>query len=421
MTRRVRRRALLCVGLSVIVHLLLLAVYLHVMDWQRQRQLRPTRYLPDLLLLLLVPQAFRATSSSIPTVSMEQVETPVVVEEIAQDLAQLQQPGSSMQPPDLPTTELPGPIEVGQHPLAFRPIHIDLDTVDLKPSELDAVRRLRDLYGSYARVWLPDVDTTDQQSVVENLARAIVAEALEAMGGTERVLKIHRMDVLVWIRAEEHQTSMGLQNVAPYAYPIAFWHFDDGPDAQWETSPVAIDLTQIPLPLYATRIPGASRSVYYRVFEGRWLLKTPPPTRKHRQRSERIYWHLAHRFLDEGIRLAYAGTGTFAQRAVQQIVVTDSKFGRQYEAFFDTKTKLLIGIREEMSDFEQKWFRQQRMGKRARPPVWTTHFEEYQEVEGVLLPTRWRRTDGTTIGGPSTILLNYGLNGAQPDMAIPEL
>ncbi|MBT7862165.1 MAG: hypothetical protein HN712_17745 [Gemmatimonadetes bacterium] len=421
MSPRVRRRGLLSIAVSVIVHLLLLSAYLHVMDWQRQRHLRPTRYLPDLL--LLVPQAFRGSSSRIPTVSMEQAETPLEVEDLTQDLATLQEPGqvAPTPMPGLPASALSGIVEAGSRPLVFESIHIDLDTVDLGQSQFEAVQRLRDLYGSYAHIWLPDADTTDQQSVLENRARAIVAEALEAMGGTERLLKIHSMDVLVWLIATDHQTPIGLQNVSPYAYPMGYWHFDDEPGAQWDQTPFAIDLGQILLPPYASMNPARSRSKYYQVFEGRWILKTPPPTRKFRQRSEGMYWHVAHRFLDEGIRLAYAGRGTFAHRPVHEIVVVDSKYGRQYESYFDRQTKLLIGIREELTNFEKQWFRQARMGLRSRPPVWTTHFEDYQDVDGVLLPTRWRRSDGSTIGGPSTILLNIGLNGALPDETIPEL
>ena len=415
------RRTFVSLALSIVVHLLLVAVYQKLINLQREESLRPTRYLPDLL--LLVPQAFRATSTRIPTVSMEQ------------DLASLQEVGRLAAAPAAATTPLTGVFEIGVRSVDFKPIEIDLDTVDLDQQQIEAVQRLRDLYGSYARVWLPDPDTTDQQSVLENRARAIVAAALEAMGGTEKLLKIHTMDVLVWIVASEHATSTGSINVSPYAYPVGLWRFDDAPRGRKDLEPFAIDLRQTPLPAYATRTPGRSRGLYYQLYEARWLQSSPPPTRKFRERSEGIYWHIAHRFLDEGVRLAYLGLSnhtdrraqlglsSFTGRQVHRIRVEDSKFGRTYEAFFDVKTALLVSIREELLDLERQWYRQQRRGLRARPPVWITTFDRYEEIEGVLLPHRMHRTDGRSSVGSSgsTILLNIGLNGEQPDLIVPEL
>ena len=56
-TPRQRRHVLWALVASVVVHLLLLAAYVRMADWYRRHELRPTRYLPDLL--LLAPQLFR--------------------------------------------------------------------------------------------------------------------------------------------------------------------------------------------------------------------------------------------------------------------------------------------------------------------------------------------------------------------------
>jgi len=66
-----RRRIVWALTLSVIAHLLFLAAYARMADWYRVQGLRPTRYLPDLL--LLAPDLFRQKPiGRIPERLMEQ-------------------------------------------------------------------------------------------------------------------------------------------------------------------------------------------------------------------------------------------------------------------------------------------------------------------------------------------------------------
>ena len=132
------RRTFVSLALSIVVHLLLVAVYQKLINLQREESLRPTRYLPDLL--LLVPQAFRATSTRIPTVSMEQSATPAEVAELAQDLASLQEVGRLAAAPAAATTPLTGVFEIGVRSVDFKPIEIDLDTVDLDQQQIEIGR-----------------------------------------------------------------------------------------------------------------------------------------------------------------------------------------------------------------------------------------------------------------------------------------
>ena len=85
---------------------------------------------------------------------------------------------------------------------------------------------------------------------------------------------------------------------------------------------------------------------------------------------------------------------------------------------------LLAAVEEELSEREAEWFRAQRGHQRLKSPFWITRFEKYEEVQGVLWPTRWRRTEDTARRFrpySSTILLNVAFNGEEPSRQPPEL
>ncbi len=54
--------------------------------------------------------------------------------------------------------------------------------------------------------------------------------------------------------------------------------------------------------------------------------------------------------------------------------------------------------------------------------MWTTRFEEYEDVQRVLFPTKWRPSGGSAGRPPysSTILLNVAFNGEEPSQVPPE-
>lgn len=86
---------------------------------------------------------------------------------------------------------------------------------------------------------------------------------------------------------------------------------------------------------------------------------------------------------------------------------------------------------EELSEREAEWFLNQGGNQKKASPAWTTRFEEYKEVQGVLFPTKWRRSGGAPEpplpeGVPpkppySTIQLNVAFNGEEPSRAPPEM
>ena len=120
------------------------------------------------------------------------------------------------------------------------------------------------------------------------------------------------------------------------------------------------------------------------------------------------------------MQLRYAGKGTFDRRSVQAVLVDDRKFGRLFLAHFDSDDALLVAVEEELSEREAEWFRAQRGHQRRKSPVWTTRFEKYEEIQGVLWPTRWRRTEAGAQGS-STILLSVAFNGEEPSQEPPEV
>ena len=109
---------------------------------------------------------------------------------------------------------------------------------------------------------------------------------------------------------------------------------------------------------------------------------------------------------------------------MQSVRVDDRKFGRIFAAHFDADDALLAAVEEELSEREAEWFRNQRGNQGRGSPAWTTRFEEYEEVQGVLYPTKWRRSGGNPGAGRpyySTILLNVAFNGEEPSQAPPEM
>lgn len=326
--------------------------------------------------------------------------------------------------PRTPGDTLQGPIEVGGRGLAFeRQVpagnSVEVQAQDLGPSfplwERDA----------YARLWVPDADTTDRDSAPARRARRIVLACLNAMGGVDRLEALHSMAAVVWVRATTRYrppTAKGerphVHSVPAYAHPVAVWRFEPG--GAWDRLPYTREGV---FPSLTTMVPFYEVGAFYSFFAMRWR-SSPPWSRTYREQSEGERWNFVHRFLGEGVRLRYAGRGTFDGRPVQSVRVDDRKFGRIFVAHFDADDALLAAVEEELSEREAEWFRAQRGHQRRKSPVWTTRFEKYEEIQGVLWPTRWRRTeDSARRYRPysATILLNVAFNGEEPSRQPPEV
>lgn len=400
---------------SLVIHLLLLWSYGRMADWYRKQQLRPTRYLPDLV--LLVPELFRQEPiTGLPSRQMERV--------AAAETAPVPLPGLDdipVQP--LPTLE-PAPrlgedsvlVVVAAPPVVFLS-QPEIKPFDLNRAQIEAVAKVREEYERYVRHWRVDIDTTDAESMSQARARAVVVAAFEAMGGMDRLLAITEMRAVVWIEAQEHFIPPRRYVSLPaYAYPIALWRYWGLSKVQRDVYRVALDLSpDAEIPEYATRNPARTRRAYYSGFDGRWVISAPSATRKLRQQSEAARWHMVDRFLGEGIRLRYLEAGRFDYEPVHRIEVDDRKYGRVYDAFFHRETGLLVGTQEALSESERRWYKER---YRRQPPIWTTAYDRYEEIDGVLTARRWlRRWKHSRI----ILHLNIRYNGAEPDTTLPEL
>ena len=427
-----RRRVIWALVASTLVHLLLLAAYLRMADWYRRQELRPTRYLPDLL--LMAPDLFlQRPMGRIPERLMERKQVPA-------------KPGESVPlpfidpDPESLTTEAPPALADSLQPRGRLPVFLsqpDLADYSLNERDIEAVGQLRDQYDGYARYWTPDADPTDAESAARTKAEAIVVRAFEAMGGLDKLLKITEMRMVVWVVASESVWGEGraarIDRVPPYPYPIATWRMHGLDRFERDVFRVDFDLGSGEVfPSYVTKNPAHTRRAYYRLFDARWRIFAPGTTSRLRLQSEGARWHFCDWFLGEGIRLGYAGVGRLESwelrnPRVDLVQVDDRKFGRQFEAFFARDSGLLLAMREGLSGAEARWYKQ----KHNLPsPTWMTHYDDYREVGDVLLPHQWSRAASSTErqipGSPGrpqrvTLHLNIAVNGAAPDTVAPEL
>ena len=87
--------------------------------------------------------------------------------------------------------------------------------------------------------------------------------------------------------------------------------------------------------------------------------------------------------------MRYIQPERFRDRLTDVIRVDDTLYGNYYEALFSRNTGLLIGTRDGLTAAEQRDYRQ---NYHQRPPVWTTTYEDYEAVQGILTPHRIERT-----------------------------
>ncbi len=332
----------------------------------------------------------------------------------------------SVAPRGAPGDTLAGPIEVGGRHRPFESRLPATDTTEVQAQDLGPSFPMEER-DAYARLWVPDADPTDPESAPARRARQIVLACLNAMGGVDRLEALHSMAAVVWVQATTRYrppTAKGerpyVHRVPAYAHPVSVWRFEAGSAEPWERMPYTREGV---FPSLTTMVPYYEVGAFFRFFEGRWR-SSPPWSRTYRERSEGERWNFAHRFLGEGVQLRYAGTGTFDGRSVQSVHVDDRKFGRTFLAHFDADDALLVAVEEELSEREAEWFRAQRGHQRRKSPTWTTRFEKYEEIQGVLWPTRWRRTEDTA--NPyrpysSIILLSVAFNGEDPSQVPPEV
>jgi hypothetical protein len=223
----------------------------------------------------------------------------------------------------------------GAKPDAYTGSGADLPT--LGDLERDAASRRARALDGYARLWVPDADTTDAESHRRRLAEAIIDRAIEAMGGLERMQRL---------REREARVSL-------YSSVDLIWvHGSD----QYHAG--------------GRKILVRGRGGMVQGYDGHraWAYRygAPVGARSSHLQYEAERWDFLSRFRGEAIVVAYIGAEEVrAGRRVETIQVDDLKFGRTRMARFDAGTGLLVSVTDGAA---------------------TQEIVAYREVLGVLTP-----------------------------------
>ncbi len=320
------RRVLLCLLASLVVHMLFLWAY---QRWAAERVLRVLRVLRPARFELapaLEAQRFQPEPrASVPEVVMEQLR-------LAELMMEAPLPEVAAAPPAVVPEDLaPEPgleDDSGAGPDILR------DTLSYEDALTDLYRRkLVELHGRRIRV-LPLADITSEAGRRRSRAQEIIARAIEAMGGLERLQAIRdkRIEVEQW----------------------------NGRRSIWE----GIEVRSY---LRGQRYRLDLRPRLARGYDGRqsWYLYHGLliPPRDERHSAER--WDFLTRFRGDGVIAEYVGRRELHFPTLEAVRVIDTKFGRQRLAYFDQENGLLYAEVE---------------GCRR------TTYREYRESRGVLTP-----------------------------------
>ena len=316
------RRVLLCLLASLAVHMLFLWAYQRWAAEPVLRALRPERFE---LAPALEPERFEpAPHATVPEVVMEQLRLAELMEEL---------PEVAVAPPEVALESLaPEPAleaEDGPGP-AFLPV----DTVSYESALTDLYRRkLVELQGRRIRV-LPLADITSAAGRRRNRAQEIIARAIEAMGGLERLQAIRdkRIQVETWNGERQVWVPSGVRSYL-------------------RGQRYRLDLA----PRLARGHDGRQSWYLY------YGLLVPPGDESYN--AER--WDFLTRFRGDGVVVEYVGRRQLHFPTLEAVRVIDTKFGRQRLAYFDMDDGLLYAEVE---------------------PCRTTTYRQYRETQGVLTP-----------------------------------
>ena len=198
--------------------------------------------------------------------------------------------------------------------------------VSLEDLSLEMERRRAEEKADYARLWMPDADTTDADSRSRKKAAEIVDRAIEAMGGMDRLLQVRDM-----------HTEIEIYNPSDFLWiPAGERLFYQGRK-------------------FMENLPGGQTRGYdgERAWAYRYGISRPTHTDLLKQQAER--WDFISRFKGEGIALHYLGKITLAggesARAIlgesaHIIQVDDRKYGVLREAYFSPTSHLLLAEKQ---------------------------------------------------------------------------
>ena len=259
---------------------------------------------------------------------------------------------------------------------------------DLNELALRAVRERAKQAERYARFYLEAVTPGTAAYKSRQRAEEIVERAIAAMGGDRALASIKGTRVKMSIEAWDHRRGREVVQVKPYLYPVSNRHYK----VRGEVTDISLEQKRGQSVAAARdggmRNPAESLSRYYRLFSLRWDFLTPA-SRQARQMGEMRRWHFFDRFFGEGVVLRYIQTEKFRDRLTDVIRVDDTLYGNYYDALFSRSTGLLVATRDGLTAAEQRDYSQ---NYRQKPPVWTTTYEDYEAVQGILTPHRIERT-----------------------------
>jgi hypothetical protein len=321
-----RRRVLVAITASLIVHLLVISTYERWATDEVTQVLLPVRM--DPAPTMAEPDRFRSSAPRrLPRAARERLRRETALPPLSTPLPSADEPPL----PDLPeltirTDDVLKARGKGSLPTAA--------ALDLHEQMMEAFRRKKAQPDRRSLYALPDADTTDQDDRGHGLAEAIIDSAIAAMGGLERLQAVTDKTVQVWFYDSEKQ--------------------------EWER-------TEKRYFWRGLRFREDIRRAIARGFDGqrswysRFGVNLPAPDLS--GKAER--WDFLSRYKGDGILLEYVGLSG-RTRPEQVIRVTDvTHGGRQWEAFFDQQSHLLVAIKE---------------GKVL------TEYTEYREAGGILLP-----------------------------------
>ena len=389
---RSHRSLYIAFAASFVLHLWVISLQVEDGLSARRFHLRPSAD-------LFSPERFRAADPDVTGQRVEKLDAPAFSVPYARlDVAPSILPIPQIYIPQKLREMVPGGVRPEEY------VAEDLELPELEDLALKAARQRAEWYDRYARRPLALFDTTPSVRESRLRARQVVMRAIEAMGGTDALAKITRMQTTVWIEAGEHVVPPGsVIYKSMFLYPVETWHAAglDPLEKRGVRVEPSLHLDH-PNEAYQLYNPSITLMKYRRLMTSPWkswrrpLLSDRAISLRHQGQKAR--WHFLDRYLGEGVALAHIGVEEFNRDTVREfftgdrvesVLVDDYKYGGYMEAFFSVDTGLLLATREGLTPAEQKRFRRANPG--LDPPTWTTEYGDYRHLRDVLLPHRIER------------------------------
>ena len=344
--RKQRRwRVSLALLTSGLLHLFALLAYERWAAENVERILHPVRF--QAVKPALPTDPFKSAAPVLPLTQLERRMSEQPPAELLTDVEVIDQITPLAEKPDS-ILALRAPRFMGEKSAEFEAVR---DTfISLEDLSLEMERQRAEEKADYARLWMPDADTTDVDSRNRKKAEEVVDRAIEAMGGMERLLQVRDM-----------HTEIEIYN------PRNFLWIPSGERLFYQGRKFMENL-----PRGQTRGYDGERAWAYR-----YGISRPIHAELLKQQAER--WDFISRFKGEGIVLHYLREVTLAGgesahaiigESAHVIQVDDRKYGVLREAYFSPTSHLLIAEKQHGV---------------------LTRVQEYRTVDGIKTPYEVRR------------------------------